>query len=73
MNKYDDWKTSPPESKPVGGRCAQCNEEIMEGEQVYMTQDLDLVHEDCWKDYSLSILGASLIVAALHRPERDDD
>lgn len=61
MASYDDWKTTPPEPEVVVP-CAYCDETIVEGDDVYMTQDADVVHTDCWKDYSLKILGAYKVV-----------
>lgn len=60
---YDDWLTSPPEPI-VATQCAQCDEDIYENEEVLKTDDGEMVHEDCWKDYSMSRLGATTVVAA---------
>jgi hypothetical protein len=57
MDAYDNWKTSPPEPKVVG-KCAQCKEDIVEGEFVFH-MDGDLVHEgECWTDYAMVALDA---------------
>jgi hypothetical protein len=60
MDAYDRWKTSPPEPKVVGS-CEHCAEEISEGEEAYVVEDV-LVHEgQCWTDYSVAALDAQLV------------
>lgn len=66
---YDNWKTTPPEDV-VATQCDHCDEDIMQGADAYVTQDNDVVHEECWKEYSLSLLGAQL--QRIVKPEREE-
>lgn len=68
---YDDWKTSPPEPEKVG-TCAQCTEDIEEGNDIYLTGEDDLVHVDCFVDYAEAQLNAYKTVAAKGVPNDDD-
>lgn len=48
MPEYDDWKTSPPESKPLR-ICCSCGAELYEGDFIYDISG-EILCEDCIKD-----------------------
>lgn len=54
----DRWLTTPPEPEIVG-KCLRCNDEIMQGEQVYHIP-AGYVCEDCFVEFAEDELGAVL-------------
>ena len=56
---YDRWKTREPDYPRPVTRCAQCKDEIYEGDEVYNV-DGDLIHTDCFEDYARKVLSPSL-------------
>lgn len=50
---YDDWKTSPPESKPVA-YCAICGDELYEGDVLYTVNGG--ICERCLNDHYREVL-----------------
>lgn len=59
MSNYDNWKTSPPEPKQLPHFCAWCDEQFEAGQNILLTDDGDLLHEEqCWDAYARDQLGA---------------
>lgn len=60
---YDRWRLSEPEyARPVA-RCAQCKDDIYEGDEIYRVEGDEMIHPDCFEEYAKKVLDPWLDVA----------
>lgn len=58
-----EWWLDPPEPNPVC-KCEFCNDDIYDGESIYIVDGDGLIHTYCFGDYAFSYISPEKAIAS---------